>query len=317
MSDDVDMDGVTSEVDCDDSSASVGRMAERPCSSACADGVERCTDGTWAACTAPTSCDCTDGVAPRTVPCMHCGTQRQVCDGGVWRDEGTCVGGGPCSMGEVQMGGMCGRCGTQARTCDITCNWGAWACTEEGECAVGAMETESGSCGACGTGTNSRSRTCGATCSWGAWGAFGTCSGGTSGECTPGMVDTETRACPGGCANQTRTRTCATGSCTWGGFGGWSSCPTCGPVCGNGTCESGESCTSCGSDCGYGHGGSGSAGGSSCGGVPAETWRCVSSASPCGGTVSQVCRGGVWVNFNCNPRACSACCGAYSTSCLQ
>ncbi len=52
-------------------------------------------------------------------------------------------------------------------------------------------------------------------------------------------------------------------------------------------------------------------------GVPAETWRCVNNTSPCGGTVTQVSRGGVWVNFNCNPRGCNACCGTYSINCDQ
>jgi hypothetical protein len=216
-------------------------------------------------------------------------------------------------MGDVEMGGTCGRCGVQARTCGVTCTWGAWSCSEEGECTPGAEEMSEEACGACNTGHRSRTRTCDGTCGWGAWSDFGACSGAST-ECAAGASDSESRACPGGCANQTRTRSCSSTSCTWGAFGSWSTCPTCGPVCGNGTCESGETCASC-ADCRYGHMGSGT-GGSSCAGVPAETWRCVTT-SVCGGPTSQVCRGGTWINFNCAPRNCSACRCSYSISCDQ
>lgn len=248
------------------------------------------------------------------VPCMHCGLLRQICDGGTWRDDGACGGGGTCAMGDVEMGGTCGNCGVQARTCGVDCRWGEWTCSEEGECAEGATELDAESCGACGSGTHERSRTCTGECRWGDWTAFGVCTGGGVGECAPGAVDTEMRACPGGCANQMRSRTCDATACTWGTFSGWSACPTCGPVCGDGACETGETCSSC-SDCRYGHRGSGT-GGASCAGVPAETWRCVTT-SVCGGPTSQVCRGGVWVNFHCAPRDCAACVCAYTTSCRQ
>jgi hypothetical protein len=33
--------------------------------------------------------------------------------------------------------------------------------------------------------------------------------------------------------------------------------------------------------------------------------------------VSQVCRGGVWVNFNFNPRSCSTCVCSFSSACCQ
>ena len=54
--------------------------------------------------------------------------------------------------------------------------------------------------------------------------------------------------------------------------------------------------------------------GDSCGGVPAETWRCVKS-SALGAQVSQVCRGGAWLNYHLNPQACGSCCGSYSSAC--
>lgn len=315
---DLDHDGVPAATDCDDANASVGSVSERSCSSSCGTGVERCTDGVWATCTAPTTCDCTDGEPPRTIACMHCGMQQQVCSGGVWTDSGLCVGGGPCSPGDVDMGGTCGNCGTLARTCMTDCTWGAWGCSDEGVCAATDVpQSESQSCGTCGTGTQMRTRSCDATtCQWGTWSGWGTCSGGEMGTCSPGQTDMQTQACPGGCANQTRTRSCDTAaSCTWGTWSSWSTCPSCGPVCGNSSCESGETCSSCSSDCRYGQGGNGN-GGDSCAGVPAETWRCVHSSS-LGGNVSQVCRSGSWLNFNFNPRNCGGCFCGFSSSCCQ
>lgn len=315
--DDVDHDGVPSATDCDDNNASVGATSERTCSSSCGAGVERCTDGVWAACTAPTTCDCTPGEPPRMIACARCGMQRQVCTGGVWTDDGLCTGSGPCALGDMDVGASCGNCGTQTRICQADCTWGAWACMGEGVCVAGTTESADQTCGTCGTGTQTHSRTCdAATCQWGAYTSWSACVGGEAGVCTPGQTDTQTQACPGGCANQTRTRTCNTGAmCTWGSWGAWSTCPTCGPVCGNSSCESGETCSSCGADCRYGQGGSGTGGGS-CAGVPAETWRCVTT-SACGGPTSQVCRGGTWINFNCAPRGCSSCFCSFSTQCCQ
>ena len=316
---DLDHDGIPAATDCDDSMASVGSTSERPCSSTCGKGVERCSGGVWAACTAPSSCDCTNGEPPRMIACVHCGMQRQICASGVWTDDGLCTGSGPCAPGEMDTGGVCGMCGTQPRICQSDCTWGAWACIGGGACMAGATESATQACGVCGTGTQMHTRTCDSvTCQWGAYGSWSTCSGGTSGICTPGQTDMESRACPGGCANQTRTRSCDTAAmCNWGAWGAWSSCPSCGPVCGNSSCESGETCSSCAADCRYGHQGTGH-GGDSCAGVPAETWRCVSGDSACGsGSVSQVCRSGHWLNFNCSPRNCAGCFCAYSTACAQ
>ncbi|MFO0682507.1 MAG: hypothetical protein U0234_10670 [Sandaracinus sp.] len=316
---DGDGDGVPASTDCDDANASIGTMSERSCSSSCGTGVERCTNGTWAACTAPASCDCTAGEPPRTIACMRCGMQQQICQDGVWTDSGLCTGGGPCSPGDMDTGGTCGMCGTQTRICQADCTWGAWACMDEGVCVAGMTDSGSQACGTCGNGTQTRSRSCdSASCQWGAWSAWSACIGGESGACSPGQTDMQTQACPGGCANQTRTRSCDTAAgCNWGAWSAWSACPSCGPVCGNSSCESGETCSSCAADCRYGHQGTGH-GGDSCAGVPAETWRCVSGDSACGsGSVSQVCRNGHWLNFNCSPRNCGACFCAYSSNCAQ
>lgn len=261
---DRDRDGVASAIDCNDDDASVGSTDERGCSSACGAGVERCVDGDWQTCTAPLTCECVEGSAPRELDCGMCGTQRQVCAGGAWADEGGCTGEGPCAPGDIDMGGLCGNCGRQERRCQADCTWGAFTCVDEGECMAGA-------------------------------------------------VDSESRGCTGGCGgNETRSRTCNS-SCVWGAFGPYAGCPTCGPVCGDSTCEGGETCESC-ADCRYGHLGTGN-NGDPCPGVPAETWRCVTRSD--GLRVSQVCRGGMWVSFHLTPRDCNACRCSYSLSCCQ
>ena len=102
---DQDHDGVLTAMDCNDNDASVGSTSERTCSSGCGTGVSHCTNGTWGACTAPTTCDCTTGEPPRMIACAHCGMQRQVCTAGTWTDDGLCTGSGPCAFGDIDHGG--------------------------------------------------------------------------------------------------------------------------------------------------------------------------------------------------------------------
>lgn len=200
---------------------------------------------------------------------------------------------------------MCGT-GTESCTdgqwsaCDAptTCNCSMPAC-EPGQVEMGGL------CGMCGR----EERRCRTDCTWGPMECV------DEGVCEPGTMDTpQTQSCPGTCGGtQMRTRTC-TSSCTWGPYTDWApSCPSCGPVCGDGTCDSGETCSSC-ADCRAGHLGTGS-GGDSCAGVPEGQWRCVTQASL--GQVSQVCRSGSWVNFNTSPMDCSSCVCSFSTACCQ
>ena len=51
-----------------------------------------------------------------------------------------------------------------------------------------------------------------------------------------------------------------------------------------------------------------------CSGVPEETWRC-GCERRFETTVSQVCRGGVWINYQLEPADCAACSGRYSRAC--
>ncbi|MEM9069993.1 MAG: hypothetical protein AAGE52_15880 [Myxococcota bacterium] len=239
---DADSDGVPADIDCNDGDPSVGRIAERTCSSECGAGVERCTDAFWDECTAPTTCDCTPGDPPRMIPCERCGMQRQICMGGRWVDEGGCSS-GECSPGESRSGGPCGACGTLSQTCQMDCTWGGDACNGEGACMPGATENEMQACGGCGDGTQLRTRSCGATCAWGAWGAWGACTGGAT-ECTVGEMEMETRAC-GNCdaGSQTRTRSCSA-ACVWDTWSAWSTCAG-GGACAPGAtrpCANGDSC---------------------------------------------------------------------------
>lgn len=251
---DSDGDGLDGTIDCDDADPTVGSVAERACTGACGEGVETCTDGVWSDCSAPTSCDCEAGAPARTIDCMHCGTQRQICSGGTWTNDGVCTGAGPCSPGEIGTGGACGNCGMERRTCGADCTWGAWACEGEGVCAAGATQDEMESCGSCGTGSRTRTRTCDATCGWGAYGAWGACEGGGSSVCTPGATDTQTEACGNcGSGSRSRSRTCDAATCDWGAYGAWSACSGatgCAPGATR-ACPNGDSCGQqvCSSSC--------------------------------------------------------------------
>ncbi|MDQ3034685.1 MAG: hypothetical protein M3Y87_19905, partial [Myxococcota bacterium] len=100
---DDDRDGFRADVDCDDDDPSIGSSGERSCPGACGDGLERCTDGTWAACDAPTECSCT-GTGTRELACEMCGLQTQQCVGGEWAPVGACTRQGACAPGAVETG---------------------------------------------------------------------------------------------------------------------------------------------------------------------------------------------------------------------
>lgn len=269
--------------------------ADGICVSAAADG-----DGDGV----PTATDCDDadvsvGATAERTCSSGCGDGLERCADGVWAacDAPLSC---DCAPGSAPRDLACGRCGTQRQVCAD----GTWTneggCSGEGVCNPDALGA-GGGCGMCGT----QERRCLVDCTWGAY----TCVG--EGACTAGAPQTETRSCACG-ADETRTRTC-TSSCGWGAWSAWSGCSSCGPVCGNAMCETGESCASC-SDCQNGHLGTGN-NGDPCTGVPAETWRCVTRSG--GDPVSQVCRGGIWVNYHLFPRDCAACVCSYTLACCQ
>ncbi|NOY94211.1 MAG: hypothetical protein GXP55_23790 [Deltaproteobacteria bacterium] len=312
---DADGDGVSAALDCDDSDPAVGDNVERVCSGTCGDGVEICTAGEWAACTAPTDCDCTAGTPARTIPCPRCGMQRQTCVGGTWVDEGSCEGAGACDPGAMEAGTACG-CGTQQRTCTTACEWTDFVCVGDCFCGDGSCNgaetcgTCPGDCGmcaaSCGDGTCNGTENC-TSCAADCGACPASCGDGTcdaTEDCT--SCPSDCGACPATCGDASCNGTEDCASCP-------GDCGACPPVCGDGTCDATETCATC-SDCQYGHLGTGR-NGDLCPGVPENTWRCVTSTRTGTPQVSQYCRGGVWGTYNLDPRDCAACVCSYSTAC--
>jgi hypothetical protein len=249
---DADMDGVPTDRDCDDGDPSVGMLGERGCSSSCADGLERCTDGVWGACDAPTTCDCTSGET-RSLSCAMCGTRMQTCSSaGMWEDDGGCTGAGPCVPGSMESIGTCGDCGVAQRTCNDSCTWDAAVCVGEGACTPGTPGSDVQGCGACMIGTQTRTRMCNSSCAWDPYGPWSTCMGDTG--CTPGTTMMDSVPC-GMCGTLTRTRTCNSscafdpwvdGACMGEGVcspGATRTLSTACGVCSNGTRATGQTCT--------------------------------------------------------------------------
>lgn len=212
---DADEDGIPHGSDCDDDDPSIGSSGARSCRGECADGVETCAFGIWAACDAPADCSCDVGET-RTVSCGRCGAREQECVDERFVDATECAGEGECVTGAIETEREgCGNCGSRTRTraCSAACAFGAWgawgACTGEGECAVGAVESSPETCGA--GGLCSMARTCGETCTWGAWGPP-SCTG-----CVDGATESSSAPCGAcGTGTQARVRTCA--SCEWRGW---------------------------------------------------------------------------------------------------
>jgi len=81
-----------------------------------------------------------------------------------WFSQGFIVRAGcPCGSGDTQTQ-SCGNCGTQTRGCSDGCHWDNWSgCSGEGVCAQGQQDSKN--CGDCGTTV----RTCDNQCQWGDW----------------------------------------------------------------------------------------------------------------------------------------------------
>ena len=159
---DSDGDGVPVELDCDDGDASIGRIATRACTGACAPGTQSCADGTWSSCSAPGDCACPTTGLMRTVPCGRCGLASQRCGADLrWEMPSVCLDEQECFAAAIETDTA--RCGMRTRICDDTCHWRPWTVmTPAGECEVGATDVVSGGC-PMGAGTV---RTCDATCTW-------------------------------------------------------------------------------------------------------------------------------------------------------
>lgn len=172
--DDADCDGVPNE----DCACTAGDT--QPCGNC---GTLSCqSDGTWS-----TECEgsgvCSPGdVDTDSVACGNCGSQsrRRTCDDecsyGGWTNVGSCLGSGPCKVGDADetRSVACGNCSSgqqqQKRSCTAQCSWpAAWtnvgSCTGQG-CAPGAVRAEASvSCGYC-NGTQERESSCSQSCTW-------------------------------------------------------------------------------------------------------------------------------------------------------
>ena len=122
---DRDHDGIPDIRDCGPDDDTIGGNADRPCATACGEGVEACTEGTWSSCTAPTGCLCDTPDATRLTSCGNCGMQSERCADGVWTAQSSCIGQGPCSPGAVESESI-SFCATQERLCLATCQWSEW-----------------------------------------------------------------------------------------------------------------------------------------------------------------------------------------------
>ncbi len=142
-----------------------------------------------------------------------------------------------CTPGETQTE-SCGNCGSRSRSCQPDCQWGGWSsCGGQGPCSPGQQQSQS--CGQCAE----QDRTCGGNCQWGNWGS---CH--EVGDCDPG----ETQS--GGCGNcGTHQRSCQS-DCYWGSWGSCTGQGECSPgsedavACG----DCGEQIRTCNSSCGWG-----------------------------------------------------------------
>lgn len=306
---DRDRDGLSVTVDCDDGDAAVGLTAEpRPCTNSCRRGTETCVMGVWQ------ECDCEDDCpagAVRDAPCGRCGSRRQLCEDGVWVDEGECEGEPPeaCEPGEVDSAGPpCGRCGHFERSCLSSCGWESWTtCVDVAECAPGDTDDEFMPCGdgMCGS-ERVRSRTCDDECRWPEFPPFpDEC---LAGGCVELDEEREEQACGRcGSGHQARTRVCPP-SCAWGAWGAWGACD------GETGCEPGEPSTDaqpCG-DCDTGHQERSRACTSACAWGAWGAWSACADVTGCTPGIPDVAREGCGAcgsGTRARTRECDASCG--------
>ncbi|MBU1239154.1 hypothetical protein KJ865_05535 [Myxococcota bacterium] len=127
---DADHDGIPSHLDCDDNDENVVHETVRVCTSACDEGTQMClADGTWTACTAETTCECTEPGGIREHECGNCGWGYQHCGSDYqWGMVDECLDQGACRPGEES-----------EQECTDICQWeDLVACT--GECLVTARQ---------------------------------------------------------------------------------------------------------------------------------------------------------------------------------
>ncbi len=121
-SDDVDMDGVVTSMDCDDADAAVGLTGVRSCTSVCGEGVETCIAGTWGTCSVGTECLCAIVGETRMAACDRCGRAVETCGADNRWARGACMDQGECNPGEeVVSPSTCCECMDQLMICGDSC----------------------------------------------------------------------------------------------------------------------------------------------------------------------------------------------------
>ena len=186
----------------------------------CKQGSQTCINGVWGTCSGGVTPAANDKCSPAGDDANCNGVANEGCD---------------CTAGNTR---PCAKCGTQ--TCDVNGKWST-ACSGSKDCEPGDLETDSTSCGNCGT--QSRKATCTNQCVFGAWQNVGSCLG--SGPCAPGVTADQTQniSC-GNCGTQKQTRAC-TAACDWPAT--WTSSGAC---MGSG-CQPGTTMPDTSTTCGY------------------------------------------------------------------
>ncbi len=160
----------------------------RSCSTACADGEERCEGGEWH-CSAPVTCECTPAGTSDEEGCGWCGTRSRTCDDDDlrWSEWSLCSNEGTCPAGNLETE-SCGWCGERQRSCSSSCYWNEWeSCTDEGECEAGTSEDCTTTCGSVGT------HRCSGSCSFGGCSPPEEACSGVDDDCD-GEIDEDFRA---------------------------------------------------------------------------------------------------------------------------
>ncbi len=202
----------------------------RDCSNECDDGLQKCIDGVWQACTATDACSCLQESAKDIQVCGNCGERERTCVSGTWSNWSACVEYGDCIPGYIGTR-SCDNCGRDMRVCGADCRFGPWlGCVSVGGSCI-PDEKEEESCGDCG---ETRERVRNQSCSWGDWSQ---CETPPTVEC--GLFDVDSRDCAS-CGTQVRT---CSASCTWNDWGSCTDQGECDP--GPPAEEDAQSCGSC------------------------------------------------------------------------
>ncbi len=100
-------------------------VEDRPCTTDCGSGMERCEGGEWY-CSAPAACECSPAGAEDEEVCGRCGTRSRTCeDDMTWSDWSPCVGDHDCPVvcgdSVCEGGETCTSCEADCGRCPAGC----------------------------------------------------------------------------------------------------------------------------------------------------------------------------------------------------